>query len=180
MITNLLRDEVRESPLTKKIAIPEEIAEQKIVVYKPRIDIEAVRVTAEEMKTGLFRKFVFMKPKPEEVEVVSINKYFEPFVVVDGRRHCGRWLVPRGALCQPAPGSRAVAFRGGHRHPGGFSDQLVPVGGGSVADGSRHPGVAGDPHSAREHLLLSSHCWTRSLSVFLWRPMNVLSGKYSD
>jgi hypothetical protein len=84
MITNLLRNEVRASPLTKKIAIPEEIAKQKIVVYKPRLDIEAVRVTAEKMKTQLFRKFVFMKPKPEEVEVVSINKYFEPYVVVDG------------------------------------------------------------------------------------------------
>ena len=36
------------------------------------------------MKTQLFRKLVFMKPKPEDVQVTSIDKYFEPYVVVDG------------------------------------------------------------------------------------------------
>jgi len=70
--------------LSKNIAIPEEIAERKIIVYKSRIDIKAVRATAEKMKTQLFRKLVFLKPKPEEVQIVSINKYFEPYVVVDG------------------------------------------------------------------------------------------------
>jgi len=70
--------------LPKTITIPEKIAERKIIVYKPRIDIKAVRATAEKMKTQLFRKFVFMKPKPEEVKLVSINKYFEPYVFVDG------------------------------------------------------------------------------------------------
>jgi hypothetical protein len=80
----MLRDELRESPLPKNIRIPEEIAERKIIVYKSRIDIKAVKLTAEKMKTQLFRKLVFMKPKPEEVQVVSINKYFEPYVVADG------------------------------------------------------------------------------------------------
>ena len=70
--------------MSKNIAIPEEIAERKIIVYKSRIDIKAVRATAEKMKTQLFRKLVFLKPKPEEVQIVSINKYFEPYVVVDG------------------------------------------------------------------------------------------------
>jgi hypothetical protein len=70
--------------LSKNIAIPEEIAERKIIVYKSRIDIKAVRATAEKMKVQLFRKLVFMKPKPEEVQIVSISKYFEPYVVVDG------------------------------------------------------------------------------------------------
>jgi hypothetical protein len=70
--------------LSKNITIPEEIAERKIIVYKSRIDIKAVRATAEKMKTHLFRKFVFLKPQSEEVQVVSINKYFEPYVVVDG------------------------------------------------------------------------------------------------
>jgi len=70
--------------LSKNIAIPEEIAERKIIVYKSRVDIKTVRTTAEKMKAKLFRKFVFMKPKPEEVKVVSISKYFEPYIVVDG------------------------------------------------------------------------------------------------
>ena len=70
--------------MSKNVPIPEEIAERKIIVYKSRVDIKAVRATAEKMKAKLFRKFVFMKPKPEEVKVVSINRYFEPYVVVDG------------------------------------------------------------------------------------------------
>ena len=80
----MLQYEIGESPLSKNITIPEEIVERKIIVYKPRIDIKTVRATAEKMKTQLFRKFVFMKPKPEEVQLVSINRYFEPYVVVDG------------------------------------------------------------------------------------------------
>ena len=70
--------------MSRNITIPEEIAERKIIVYKSRIDIKAVRATAEKMKTKLFRKLVFLKPQSEEVQVVSINKYFEPYVVVDG------------------------------------------------------------------------------------------------
>ena len=75
---------VWEFQLSKNIPIAEEIAERKIIVYKSRVDIKTVRATAEKMKAKLFRKFVFMKPKPEEVKVVSINRYFEPYVVVDG------------------------------------------------------------------------------------------------
>ncbi len=70
--------------MSKIVPVPEEIAARKIIVYKPRIDIKAVRATAEKMKTQLFRKHVFMKPKPEEVQLVSINRYFEPYIVVDG------------------------------------------------------------------------------------------------
>jgi hypothetical protein len=78
------RHEIGESPLSKNITIPEKITERKIIVYKSRIDIKAVRATAEKMKTQLFRKLVFLKPKPKEVQIVSINKYFEPYVIVDG------------------------------------------------------------------------------------------------
>jgi len=70
--------------VSRSITLPEKIAERKIIVYKSRIDIKTVRATAEKMKTQLFRKLVFLKPKPEEVEVVSINKYFDPYVIVDG------------------------------------------------------------------------------------------------
>ena len=70
--------------MLKTVSVPEKIAARKIIVYKSRIDPKTVRATAEKMKTKLFRKFVFMKPKPEEVQVVSIDKYFEPYVIVDG------------------------------------------------------------------------------------------------
>jgi len=70
--------------LSKAITVPEKVAERKVIVYKPRIDIKTARATAEKMKTQLFRKLVFMKPKPEEVQLVAISRYFDPYVVVDG------------------------------------------------------------------------------------------------
>jgi len=70
--------------LLKSVSLTENVAERKVIVYKSRIDPKVVRATAEKMKTQLFRKLVFIKPKPEEVQVTSIDKYFEPFVVVDG------------------------------------------------------------------------------------------------
>ncbi len=68
----------------KNIDVPETVAERKIIVYKPRVNIKTIRSIAENMKTQMFRKFVFVKPKPEEVHIVSIDKYFEPYVFVDG------------------------------------------------------------------------------------------------
>ena len=68
----------------KNISVPEKVAERKVIVYRPRVDIRTVRAIAEKTKTQMFRKFVFMKPKPEEVHILSIDKYFEPYVFVDG------------------------------------------------------------------------------------------------
>lgn len=70
--------------LSKSVAVPEKVAERKIIVYKPRVDSKQVRATAEKMKTRLFRKLIFIKPKPEEVQIVSIDKYYESYIVVDG------------------------------------------------------------------------------------------------
>ena len=74
----------KASPLWKNIDVPEKVAERKVIVYKPRVDIKTIRAIAENMKTQMFRKFIFVKPKPEEVHVVSIDKYFELYVFVDG------------------------------------------------------------------------------------------------
>jgi hypothetical protein len=70
--------------LWKNIDVPETVAERKIIVYKPRVNLKTIRSIAENMKTQIFRKFVFVKPKQEEVHIVSIDKYFEPYVFVDG------------------------------------------------------------------------------------------------
>jgi hypothetical protein len=63
----------------------EKIAERKTVVYETRTDTTVVQVTGERLKTQLFTRFGFMKPKPEEIKFVSINKYYEPYLVMKGR-----------------------------------------------------------------------------------------------
>lgn len=75
---------MKASPVWKNIDVPEKVIERKIIVYKPRVNIQQIRSIAENMKTQIFRKFIFVKPKPEEVHIVSIDKYFEPYVFVDG------------------------------------------------------------------------------------------------
>ena len=63
--------------------IPEKISEQKVIVYKSRVDPTIVKLTAEKMKHKLFVKFGFSKHKADEIRVVSVDKYYEPYVLVD-------------------------------------------------------------------------------------------------
>lgn len=70
--------------MSKSVCTSEQIAELKTIVYKSHIDQKVVRIIADKMKTDLFRKLVFKKPKPEEVQIISIDKYFEPYVIVEG------------------------------------------------------------------------------------------------
>ena len=67
------------------VTVPEKIVERKIIVFKSRLDLTAIRLVAEKMKTELFTRFMFMKPKRREIHIVSIDKYYEPYIVVDGK-----------------------------------------------------------------------------------------------
>jgi len=71
--------------LTEVSPLQEKIAKRKVIVYKSRVDPTIVKLTAEKMKSKLFIKFGFSKPRPEEIRVVSVDKYYEPYVVIDGK-----------------------------------------------------------------------------------------------
>lgn len=71
--------------MSETATVPEKIVERKIIVYKSRLDLNAIRLTADKMKTRLFTKFMFLKPKPKEIRIISIDKYYEPYIVVDGK-----------------------------------------------------------------------------------------------
>ena len=66
-------------------SVPEKIAERKIIVYKSRVDPTIVKLTAEKMKHKLFGKFAFQKNRSEEIRVVSVDKYYEPYVLIDAK-----------------------------------------------------------------------------------------------
>jgi hypothetical protein len=70
--------------LSELVYVPEKVAERKVIVYKAHINQKVVRIIAEKIKTKMFQKFIFIKPKPREVQIVSIEKYFEPYIVIDG------------------------------------------------------------------------------------------------
>ena len=65
--------------------VPERIARRKVIVYKSRVDPVAIRLTAEKIKSKLFVKFGFSKPNPEEVLIVSVDKYYEPYILMDAK-----------------------------------------------------------------------------------------------
>ncbi|MEJ2280735.1 MAG: hypothetical protein P8X97_02270 [Candidatus Bathyarchaeota archaeon] len=58
--------------------------QRKIIVYKARVDPATLKQTAEEMKNELFVKR-FSKPKPEDIHVVSVDKHYEPYILIDAK-----------------------------------------------------------------------------------------------
>ena len=64
--------------------VPENIARKKVIVYKSRVDATTLKQKAEEMKNELFVKR-FSKPKPEDILIVSVDKHYEPYVLVDAK-----------------------------------------------------------------------------------------------
>jgi len=70
--------------LTAIPQVPENIVQRKVIVYKARVDPATLKQTAEEMKNELFVKR-FSKPKPEDIHVVSVDKHYEPYVLVDAK-----------------------------------------------------------------------------------------------
>ncbi|MFQ6064034.1 MAG: hypothetical protein ACE5L6_01025 [Candidatus Bathyarchaeia archaeon] len=63
----------------------EKIVERKTIVYKTLVDPTVAKITGEKTKDRLFVKFGFLKPKTEEVQFVSVDKYYEPYMVVSGK-----------------------------------------------------------------------------------------------
>jgi hypothetical protein len=71
-----------ETPSTK-----EKIAKRKNIVYKAVVDPELIRVACEKLKKQLFAKFAFywFQPKVEDIQFVSLEKYYEPYIVISGK-----------------------------------------------------------------------------------------------
>jgi len=71
-----------ETPSTK-----EKIVKRKTIVYKACVDPELIEVACEKLKKQLFAKFAFywFQPKIEEIQFVSLEKYYEPYIVISGK-----------------------------------------------------------------------------------------------
>ncbi|MGC9346256.1 MAG: hypothetical protein ACP5ER_05655 [Candidatus Bathyarchaeales archaeon] len=71
--------------MTETMSVNEEIVERKTIVYKTLVDPTVVKVAGEKLKDKLFVRFRFWKPKPEEIQFVSMDKYYEPYIVISGK-----------------------------------------------------------------------------------------------
>jgi hypothetical protein len=63
----------------------EKIAERNTIVYETRIEQNVIETIGEKLKVQLFTRFGFIKPKPDEIQLVSIDKYYEPYVIISGK-----------------------------------------------------------------------------------------------
>jgi hypothetical protein len=63
----------------------ENIVERKTVVYEAHIDPTVIRVAGEKLKKQLFTKYGLFKPRSEEIQFVSQDKYYAPYIVISGR-----------------------------------------------------------------------------------------------
>lgn len=71
--------------LTETAPTSEKIVERNVIVYKTLVDPTVVKVAGEKLKNKLFVRFGFLKPKPEEIQFVSIDKHYEPYIVINGK-----------------------------------------------------------------------------------------------
>ena len=69
-----------EAPIIK-----ENIIDRKTIVYEANIDPTVIRVSGEKLKQQLFAKFGLFKPKSEEIQFISLDKYYEPYIVISGK-----------------------------------------------------------------------------------------------
>jgi hypothetical protein len=71
--------------LTEITALPQKIVNRKIVVLKSRLDPTMAKLLGEKIKGKFFVRLSFLKPKPEEIRLISVDKYYEPYIVIGGK-----------------------------------------------------------------------------------------------
>ena len=85
-----LTETVSAEPVTVSAVTPstkEQIVKRKTIVYKTLLDPELVEIACEKLKKQLFAKFAFywFQPKIEDIQFVSLERYYEPYIVISGK-----------------------------------------------------------------------------------------------
>ena len=65
--------------------LPQKIVDTRTVILKSRLDSNMVKLQGEQLKTGFFVRFGFLKPKPKDVLLVAFSKYYEAYILIGGK-----------------------------------------------------------------------------------------------
>ena len=65
--------------------LPTNMVKRKTIVLKPRFDQPVIDLVAEKLKDKLFTRIGFIKPKPSVVQLTSVEKYYEQYLIVKGK-----------------------------------------------------------------------------------------------
>jgi hypothetical protein len=126
--------------LTAIPEVPENIAQRKVIVYKSRVDPAMLKQKAEEMKSELFVKR-FSKPRPEDIHVVSVDKHYNPYVLVDAKYRI-EYFTKKLYTFEVAEKAKEVKILGES-----FTPQMMPI-----------PGT--EPEHFRKVINLEGHEWS--------------------
>ena len=63
----------------------DKIVPRKTVVYETLVDPTVIKVAGERLKRRLFTKFGILGPKPAQIQLLSMKKYYEPFIVINAK-----------------------------------------------------------------------------------------------
>jgi len=65
--------------------MPQKIVDTKTVILKSKFDSSKIKTHGEKLKTNLFVRFGFVKPKPKDVLLIAFTKYYEPYIMIGGK-----------------------------------------------------------------------------------------------
>ena len=65
----------------------EKIIKRTNIVFKAIVDPELIKIACEKLKEQLFAKFAFywFQPKFEDIHFVSLERYYEPYILIRGK-----------------------------------------------------------------------------------------------
>ncbi len=85
---SLLTEIMNEKPIVMSAETPtirQNIVDRKTIVYEANVDPTVIRVTGEKLKQQIFTRFGLFKPKSEEIQFISLEKYYEPYIIISGK-----------------------------------------------------------------------------------------------
>lgn len=74
---------VKAPTLTEIAVLPQKIIDRKTIVLKSRFNPTTAKLMGEKMKDRMFVSLGFSKP--EEMRLISVDKFYEPYLIVGGK-----------------------------------------------------------------------------------------------
>lgn len=71
--------------MSKPEIVPQKIVERKTLILNHRLDYCSVRSRGEALKKKFFARHGFVKPRFEDISLVTLSKYYEPYFVIGGK-----------------------------------------------------------------------------------------------
>ena len=85
-----MTETISDEPVVISVEAPftnEKVVKRRNIVFRALVDPDLIKIACEKLKKHLFAKFAFywFQPKIEDIQFVSLEKYYEPYIVIRGK-----------------------------------------------------------------------------------------------